>query len=814
VSTVSAAPVELPAEQARGVWSWITTTDHKRIGLLYISTALVFFVVAAAFAMLMRAQLMVPDGALLSPERYNQIFTMHGTTMVFLFGMPILAGLANYLVPLMIGARDMVFPRLNALGYWLFLAGGLFLYSSFLFGGAADTGWFSYAPLTEKPFAPSLGVTFWTISITVLGASSLAGGVNLIITMMKLRTPGMTLLRMPLFAITTFINQFLILFAIPSLTAAVIMLYFDRQYGTVFFKAAEGGDPIVWQHLFWFFGHPEVYILILPAFGIMSELVPVFSRKPLYGRTTMIIMVAVIGFLGFLVWAHHMFAVGLPNYFNAIMAATSMLIAIPTGVKIFNWLATMWGGSLRFGPPLLFACGMIAFFTIGGITGVTLAVVPFDWQVTDTYYVVGHLHNVLFAGTVFAVFGGLYYWFPKMTGRFLDERVGRLHFWVTLVGFGLTFLPMYALGMMGMPRRVYSYAPDVGWNGLNLVSSVGGFIIGVSILILLANVVRSLVAGKRAGDDPWDAWTLEWATTSPPPPENFTSLPYVTSERPLWDVKHPELTERHIPEDIPAAHAPAPPEETARPAVHEPEPPAQTALPVLVALIVAVISAGLLGAPAVIVIGAAATLAVMYLWMVAPWPAPEAPAHPGERFAAVPLGMLVFLISEVVLFGSLIYAYIDARYRLLEWPPPGMPHLEVILPTINTDVLIASGITMEIALMRFKRGRFAQFRLFLVATIVLGVLFLIGQGWEYVHAGFGLSDGIMASTFFVLTGLHGGHVTVGLLVLGYALVNAQRRRRAQAAGAGSGIQLLQAGTYYWHFVDAVWVVLFIILYLF
>ena len=456
-----AAPEGAPAvahAEREGLGAWLTTTDHKKIGLMYIGTALVFFLIAVVFAMLMRTQLIRPDMGLLSPEAYNQVFSMHGTTMVFLFGMPMLIGLANYLVPLQIGARDMAFPRANALSYWLLLFGGLLLYSSFLFGGALDTGWFSYAPLTLKAYSPHDGVTFWIVTLVLLGGSSILGSINFIVTCLRFRAPGMKLTQMPIFSIATFINSFLILFAFPSLSAALALLYFDRQYNTSFFDPQGGGDPIIWQHLFWFFGHPEVYILILPAFGIMSEVVPVFSRKPLFGRSSMIVMLGVIGLLGFLVWAHHMFATGLPNFFNAIMAGTSMLIAIPTGVKIFNWLATMWGGSLRFKTPLLYACGLIALFTVGGITGVTLAVVPWDWQVTDTYYVVAHFHNVLIAGTVFAAFAGLYYWFPKMTGRFLSDRLGKVQFWFTAVGFALTFFPMYALGILGMPRRVYTYA--------------------------------------------------------------------------------------------------------------------------------------------------------------------------------------------------------------------------------------------------------------------------------------------------------------------------------------------------------------------
>jgi cytochrome c oxidase subunit I+III len=489
-----------------------------------------------------------------------------------------------------------------------------------------------------------------------------------------------------------------------------------------------------------------------------------------------------------------------------------MLIAIPTGVKIFNWLATMWGGSLRFKPPLMFACGMIAFFTVGGVSGVTLAVVPFDWQVTDTYYVVGHLHNVLFAGTVFAVMGGFYYWFPKMTGRLLNDRIGKVHFWLTLTGFGLTFLPMYALGMLGMPRRVYTYAPNLGWNTLNMIASIGGFIIGVSILVWLFNIVTSLRSGPVAGDDPWDAWTLEWGTTSPPPEENFAApLPLIMSERPLWDVKHPQPGRTRRAGDLAAPH-----DAPATQAVHAPapQPLAHTALPVCAAIAAVVIAAGLLAAPAAVVVGGLLMLGLLVAWGVAPWPASEVPVDPQERFAAVPLGMLTFLGSEVVLFGALIYAYIDVRFRLLGWPPPGMPHLGVTLPSINTDILIASGITAEIAIMRFRRGGVRLFRVFLGITIVLGAAFLAGQGWEYTHVGFGLRGGIMASTFFVLTGLHGAHVTIGLLILTFVLYRSLRDGLpASADRHAPGVGLLQAGTYYWHFVDAVWVVLFIIIYL-
>jgi cytochrome c oxidase subunit I len=786
-------------ERRHGIGAWLTTTDHKRIGLLYICTSLAFFLVAVAFAMVMRTQLIRPGMHFLTPEQYDQVFSMHGTTMVFLFAMPMIIGVANYLVPLQIGARDMAFPRANALSYWLLLFGGLLLYSSFAFGGAMDTGWFSYAPLTSKAYSPHDGVTFWTVSLVLLGGSSILGAINFIVTCLRFRAKGMGLWQMPIFSVATFINSFLILFAFPSLTAAIALLYLDRQYGTSFFDPAGGGDPLIWQHLFWFFGHPEVYILILPAFGVMSEIVPVFSRKPLFGRGSMIVMLGIIGFLGFIVWAHHMFAAGLPTMFNVIMAGTSMLIAIPTGVKIFNWLATMWGGSLRFKTPLLFACGLIALFTIGGITGVTLAVVPFDWQVTDTYYVVAHLHNVLFAGTVFALFAGIYYWFPKMFGRTMSDRLGKAHFWLNSLGFLLTFMPMYILGFMGMPRRVYTYAPDLGWNTLNLISSIGGFIIAVSLLIFIYNFVHSARSGEVAGDNPWRAWTLEWATSSPPPPGNFTSLPVVHSERPLYDLEQAQQA---------AAEGGPAPEVYALP----PEPEQTTAAPFWVALALLVIAIGLLSTPIVIGIGVLFLLVVLAVWMGAGWVEPDLPAEPGHRFSFVGAGMLAFIGSEAVFFASLIAAAVHLRIHGHTLGQGSA--FNATLPAINTVVLVLSGVTAHYAQVSYRKLKHGSFFLLLVLTIILGAVFLGGQAWEYTHLGFGLTANLTVSTFYTLTGFHGFHVICGIALLVFLLVRATReRRRGSGAESPGTAAMMDAGTYYWHFVDAVWVAVFIVVYL-
>ena len=537
------------------IGDWIMTTDHKKLGIMYMVTAFFFFLVGGVDALLIRTQLAQPDGKVLSPEVYNQIFTMHAVTMIFLFIMPMLTGLGNYIVPLMIGARDMAFPRLNAFGYWVVLFGGLFLTSSFLFGAAPNAGWFAYAPLTELsgPGTTSCGnavmctpgpnMDFWALGILMLGISSIAGSINFVVTILKLRAPGMTINRMPLFTWMTLITAFLLLFSLPSVTMASILLLLDRHLGTHFYVAGWGGDPLLWQHLFWSFGHPEVYILILPAFGIISEVLPVFARKPIFGYTFIAWSGVAIGFLSFTVWAHHMFAVGLPLVAQAFFATSTTLIAIPTAVKIFNWIGTVYGGKISFKAPMLFALGFIAMFLIGGLNGAALAIVPFDYQVTDTYFVVAHLHYVLFGGSVFGIFAGIYYWFPKITGKLLNERLAQIHFWLMLIGLNVTFFPMHILGLLGMPRRIYTYPGNLGWNELNFIATVGAFTIGISILVFVWNLITTLRSGQAAGTDPWNAFTLEWDTDSPPKPYNFAEIPTVRSRRPFYDKKNPETAD-------------------------------------------------------------------------------------------------------------------------------------------------------------------------------------------------------------------------------------------------------------------------------
>lgn len=517
-----------------GLWSWITTVDHKRIGILYGSTALFFFLVGGLEALLIRLQLGSPENTLISADLYSQLFTMHGTTMVFLAIMPLGAAFFNFLIPLQIGARDVAFPRLNAFSYWLFLFGGLFINASFFFGGAPDTGWFGYANLTSTQYSPGMRVDFWVLGLQMLGVSSIVAALNFIVTIINLRAPGMKLMRMPPFVWMTLVTSFLLVLAFPAITVGLVLLMFDRTFGTVFFNPAAGGDVILWQHLFWIFGHPEVYILLLPSLGIVSEVIPAFSRKPLFGYPFVIYSGILIAFLGFGVWAHHMFSVGLGPIGNTVFSATTMLIAIPTGVKIFNWIATLWGGAIRLRTPLYFALGFISMFIIGGLSGVMHSSPPTDLQQTDTYFVVAHIHYVLFGGVIFALFAGIYYWFPKITGRRLSERIGKLHFWLMLIAFNVTFFPQHFLGLGGMPRRTYTYQEGMGFDDLNKLSTIGSLVLGFSILVFVYNLLKSLRSGEPAGPDPWEAATLEWSISSPPPHYNFMSIPEVKSRDPLW----------------------------------------------------------------------------------------------------------------------------------------------------------------------------------------------------------------------------------------------------------------------------------------
>jgi cytochrome c oxidase subunit 1/cytochrome c oxidase subunit I+III len=535
--TTVASPYPAPAvEPLRlGLLRWITTVDHKDIGILYLLTSAAFFIFAGVEALLIRIQLAVPRNTFLGPGSYDAIFTMHGTTMIFLVVMPILLGFANYIVPLQIGARDMAFPKLNAFSYWSFLFGGVVLYWSFLNGTPPDTGWFSYAPLSEKPYALEGSVDYWAVGLFLTSAGTIATGVNLFVTVVTLRAPDMGWFRLPIFSWMSMITAWLILAAIPSLTAAQAMLLIDRYLGAHFFDVAHGGDAVLWQHLFWYFGHPEVYIMALPAFGIISEVVPVFARKPIFGYGVVVASGFAIAFLSVLVWAHHMFTVGLGDIADAAFGLSSMAIAVPTGIKVFSWLATLWGGRIHLRVAMLYALAFLVQFTIGGLSGVHFATVPVDWATHDTYYAVAHFHYVLGGGSLFAILAATYYWFPKMTGRLLDEQWGTRAFWLMTVGFNLVFAPLHILGLLGQPRRTYTYPDLPGWGGLNFVATIGAFLITIGVLIVGWSLLRALRTGAPAGDNPWHAWTLEWATSSPPPATNFVgALPPITSARPLY----------------------------------------------------------------------------------------------------------------------------------------------------------------------------------------------------------------------------------------------------------------------------------------
>jgi cytochrome c oxidase subunit 1 len=527
--------------------SWVVTVDHKKLGLMYMMMAIFFLLVAGAEVLCIRIQLAVPDNHFLSPQVFNRFFTMHGTTMVFLVGIPLIFGFGNYIIPLQIGARDMAFPRLNAFSFWMTLFGGLLLYYSFIGGGglygmgnAPDVTWWAYAPLTARAFSPGHATDYWALALIVAGIGTLGGAINVISTAISMRCKGMTLMHMPLFTWLLLVDSALLLVTITPLTAAQVMLVIDRYLGGHFFDTQAGGSALIWMHFFWIFGHPEVYVLVFPSFGIASEVIPVFSRKAIFGYPAMVAATVGIGFVSLGVWAHHMFTVGMTSVSNAFFTLSTMLVGIPTGIKIFNWLATMWGGKIRFQVPMLFCTAFLFQFLCAGLTGIMLSVSPWNWQLHGSYFVIAHFHYILVGAIVFNTFAGIYYWFPKATGRMMDETLGKWHFWLFFIGFHLTFDPMHFVGFLGMPRWIYTYSADRGWNHLNLVISVGGIIQGIAVLIFAYNLILSLLRGKVAGNDPWDAWTLEWSTASPPPDYNFATEPVVHSRRPLWDLKHPE----------------------------------------------------------------------------------------------------------------------------------------------------------------------------------------------------------------------------------------------------------------------------------
>lgn len=612
---------------ATGWRSWVFTVDHKKLGIMYGATAMFFFVVGGLEALLIRLQLAAPNGKVLNADLYNQMFTMHATTMVFLFVMPMAAGFANYFIPLQIGARDVAFPRLNAFGFWAFLFGGIFLNLAWFLGGAADGGWFMYAPNSGPVFSPTHGIDFWALGIQITGIASLTGAINLIVTILNMRAPGMTLMKMPIFTWMMTVVQFLLLFAIPVITVALFLLSFQRNFGARFFDVAAGADPLLWQHLFWIFGHPEVYILILPSFGIVSEVLPVFSRKPLFGYPFVVFSGAAIGFLGWGVWAHHMFTSGIGPVSVAVFSLTTMAIAVPTGVKIINWVLTMWGGKLVFTTAMKFSIGLIVLFTFGGLSGVTHAVAPSDTQQTDTYYIVAHLHYVLFGGAIFGIFSGFYYWWPKMFGKMLNERLGSWNFWLMVIGMNLTFGPMHILGLQGQPRRTYQWTTDRAGEGFfnlgfwNLVSSIGSFVLGVGILLFLINVVITKRNPTKSPLDPWDARSLEWMTSNPPKEHNFDVIPTVHHLDEFFHRKYEEDPATHTMNRIATAEEiMAEQERNADTHIHMPSP---SYWPIVLAFGLPVITFGLIYSHLISIVGGIIVLFAAFGWALEPSTAPE-----------------------------------------------------------------------------------------------------------------------------------------------------------------------------------------------
>ena len=732
-TVLSTEPVVSSTPADCGLLAWVATVDHKRIGILYLLTALGFFVIGGIEAMLIRLQLAVPNNTLLQPDTYNMLFTMHGTTMIFLVAMPALFGLANYIVPLQIGARDMAFPRLNAFSFWLVPFGGLLLHFSFLTGGAPAVGWFAYAPLSETPFSSQNGVDCWALALLVLGIGSVGTSINLLVTVLTQRAPQMTLRRLPLFSWMIFVNSFLVIVALPVLNAGLVMLLIDRQLGAHFFLQP-GGSAIMWQHIFWAFGHPEVYIVAIPAFAILSELIPVFSRKPIFGYEFVAGSAVAIVFLSLLVWAHHMFTVGLGHAVDLFFVASSLLIAIPTGVKVLNWSATMVGGRIRFDTPMLFCIAALLQFLVAGLTGVSHAIAALDWQTKNTYYLVAHFHFVFVGLIVFTIFGGLHYWFPKMSGRMMSERLGKWTFWLMTLGFNLTFLIQHFLGLAGMTRRIYTYPALPGWGWMNMVSTVGAFFMAAAALVFVWNLVASLLRGKIAGDNPWNAWTLEWATTSPPPTENFQTLPPIRSRRPLWDDANPDR-----------------PDEIIGTKWH-----AETAVP--------------------------------------------------EKNKAA---ILAFILSETAFFSVLILVYL--YYNATPQSGPGTRDLNLVKTGFFSLCLFASSFTLWRAEVSQERSRQRAMTGWLVATILLGGIFICGQALEYwglFQSGVIVSSNLFSASFFTLTGFHGLHVCVGLIalliVLALALLGDFKRGNPPA---------LKTVGLYWHFVDVVWVLVFSVVYL-
>src|SRR4051794_7711175 len=757
-------------EEPSGLVGWLTTVDHKRIGLMFFFTSLAFFAAGGVEALLIRTQPIHPNSGLLSPGAFDEAMTMHGVTMIFLVVVPMSIGaFGNYLLPLMIGARDLAFPRMNALSFWIYLASGLFVYTGLAIGSAPDAGWFDYLPLGSKQYSPGPNVDFYTLGLIFNGISSTATAINLIVTTFKLRASGMSLNRMPLFCYAMLATSFALVFALPPLNTALIFLELDRALGFHFFDVARGGDTLLWQHLFWIFGHPEVYIIILPAFGIATSIIPAFAHRRMVAFPLVALAEILVAFIGFGVWAHHMFAVGLATVTTVYFAAASLIIVIPSGIQLFAWLTTLVTGRPEFKTPLLWIVGFIVLFVFGGLSGVMFAAIPFDQQAHDTYFVVAHFHFVIFGAAVFPLLGGLYYWFPKLTGRMYHEGVGKASFWLTFAGTALTFFPMHIVGLLGMPRRQYTYAPDLGWSGLNLLETLGSYLLGVGLLLVAGNLIVSLRRGPVAGDDPFDGATLEWATSSPPPPYNFTVIPTVSSPYPMWDERDREQDVRNVETGrlvLDSGHV------TPATTVVDGEwdealdMPSDSPWPLLVAAALALVFTFLLTGhwPTALVFLGAAVAAV------AGWHRREAAVEMvAVARRSLPngwWGMAVFLATEVALFGSLIGSYFYLRFTSPEWPQGGIEAPAVVLPLALTAVLVLSAVPVLAASRVARAGRMrAAWGLLALATLVQAG-YLAAQVVSFIDelATFTPATNAYGSIYFSLLGAHHAHVAIGLLL--------------------------------------------------
>ena len=807
-------------ETPRGWRGTLSSVDHKTIGLRYLVTSIVFLVIGGIEALLMRSQLAVSGEHMLSANLYDQMFSMHGVTMIFLYAAPVLSGFSNYLWPLMLGSRDMAYPRLNALSYWTYLVAGIFLYTSLPLGAMPNAGWFDYVPFAAREYNPGLNIDFYALTILLLAVSTTVGSINFVTTLFKTRAPGMSLNRLPIIVWGTLTASVANIFALPALSAAAIMLFLDRRYGAHFFDAAAGGHPLLWQHLFWIFGHPWVYIIVLPAMGIVSDALPTFCRRPLVGYTFVALATVTTGLLGFGVWIHHMFATGIPPMALAFFGAVSIFITIPSAVAVFSWLATLWYGRPWYPAAMKFMLGFIVLFVIGGVSGVMTAAVPFDFQLTDTYFVVAHLHYVLVGINVFPVIAGIYYWFPKFTGRLMDERLGTWNFWTMFIGANLVFFPMHILGMLGMPRRIYTYPAGLGWDVYNLIETAGAYLFAVGVLMFAWNVFRSRRNGAPAGANPWDAGTLEWSTPSPPPPYNFAVIPTIGSRHPLWEDRLGEgsasstLARGPVLDRGRETFATSPLDAEPRAVMRMPE---DSYAPLSVAISCGLIAYGLLFGLwwlAVIGVVTLAVSAIAWLW---PDAATQFLGTMNTEFGELPVGasgkhsvgwwgMVGVVTTEACFFAYLLFSYFYLASMSTNPWPANAPKLG--LPIINTGILLLSSVVALWGTRGIERGRTGRLRLGIGGALVLGILFLVLQGVEYSREKLSFTHDAYGSLFYTITGFHGAHVFVGLIMLAVVLVRALRGHFAQAR-----YEAVTNATLYWHFVDAVWLAVFTTLYI-